>query len=253
MTPNFNSNGAIVLQFPRFAGGTFVINCLALSRYACFQNQEIVEYLLNHPADYEYRYQSIIKALPLTQQEMKKYDYGDFQLHGSAHAQWVQTGEPHAELVNQMTTQLCNSDLHFFLVSHSHPVNLLRVWPNAQVVVLVNHEKFSQVSLKHKIPVSHDLRYYSGNYCEEIYLKLKGPNWPTWKTFESAGFDIRNFKCNTHILNEINEYYPPYKSVNNTIRNSSIFFNNKTNNNSAIYTQISCFRWYTNDTNDILI
>ena len=222
MTPNFNSNGAIVLQFPRFAGGKFVGNCLALSRYTCPQNQEIANYLLDHPADYEYRYQSIIKTLPPSQQEMvhwiTKYEYGDSQLYGPAHVQWIQTGRPHTELINQITTQLSNSQLHFFLVSHDHPFNLLNVWTNAQVIVLVNHKKFSDVSMKLKTTVGHNLRYYAGNYCKEKYLELKGPDWPVWEQFESAGFDIRNFKCNTHILNEINEYYPRYQSVNNTVR-----------------------------------
>ena len=219
MTLNFSTENAVIVHFPRFAGGKFISNCLALSRHACPQEEHIAEYLLDHPLDYEYRYQSVLKTLPPSQREMvwwiPKYEYGDKQLYGPVHEKWLTTGQQTRDCINQTTIKLSNSHLHFFIVSHGHPCNLLKVWTHARVIVLINHKKFSKISFNLKssgIP-----RDNLGNYCEKKYCALRGPDWPSWKDFESALFDTRNFNCSTHIKNEIHEFYPRYNSTKGTI------------------------------------
>ena len=47
MTIDFNTNNIVIVFYPRFAGGKFLINCLGLSDDAVFQNAKLAENQLN--------------------------------------------------------------------------------------------------------------------------------------------------------------------------------------------------------------
>jgi hypothetical protein len=48
MKINYNSYNPIIIQFPRFAGGKFISNCLALSKHAVPQHSTMAKYLLDN-------------------------------------------------------------------------------------------------------------------------------------------------------------------------------------------------------------
>mgnify|MGYP007072282348 FL=1 len=196
MKINYNSYNPVIIQFPRFAGGKFISNCLALSKYAVPQDATTANYLLDHPDDYNYRFKQVTKTLPATVAEMRNwinnYEFGDRQQESSL-------------------AQLSNSGLNFFLVAHqpSNTTELLTLWKNAKVIILTNFRQFSNISCERKAN-GETIEGVSGNYCVEKYTLLKGSSWPTWDEFNAAKFDVINISnLPISIRDEISNFYPP--------------------------------------------
>ena len=211
---NFKTDRAIILQFPAYAGGKFISNCLSLSRHAVPQHATVAEYLLNSPTDYQYRFDRVVETLPPKHDMhnwIAKYEFGDRQLYGSMVSDWQQ-GQVSDSMV-PLIEKLSQSSLGFFLVSHGHAGNLLKVWPNATLIILTNWEKFYNISkqLKSKDSISRD---HLGMHCREKYESLSGPDWPSWQEFDQSGYNIKSFvsRYPEHIIEEILEFYPEYQA-----------------------------------------
>ena len=215
MQINFESHNLVIIQFPSYAGGKFISNCLSLSKYCVPQDLKLAEYLLKNPANYDYRLAAVLDTLP-TRSDMKnwisKYELGDQQLFGSVHLKWRE-GDSAESDCNKTTNLLSNSYLKFFMVCHpmEQLFGLLKVWPNATIIRLINYNKFRSIShaLKQLDPIS------DGNYCRSKYLELAGPDWPTWQEFESHNFNTNSLvNYSADILNEINQFYKWYQVQN---------------------------------------
>ena len=209
---NFNSTNPVIIQFPRFAGGKFISNCLSLSEHTVPQDKKLAEYLLLHPNDYEYRFNNLINTLPPKHDMINwigKYELGDTQLFGAVYLEW-HNGNLGNNQINDITSKLSNSNLKFFISCHSGPeqtYNLLKVWPNATIILLINHVKFSNISAKLKGPTD-NIDQYAGNYCKSKYNLLAGIDWPCWEEFESCGFNIKHLtNYPKNILTEIGQFY----------------------------------------------
>ena len=210
---NFNSTNPVIIQFPRFAGGKFISNCLSLSKHAVPQDKTLAEYLLFWADDYQFRFDNLIKTLPLPHDMINwitHYELGDTQLFGPTHLDW-RNGNLKNDSINDITIKLSNSNLKFFIVSHSGAdeiYNLLKIWPKSKIIMLINHNKFSKLSATLKSDTD-NIDQHAGNYCESKYNFLSGPDWPTWKEFESLGFNP--LKCNNYsydIQLELIKFYP---------------------------------------------
>lgn len=212
MKIDFDSTGPVIIQFPQYAGGKFISNCLALSRHSVPQDAAMAQYLVENPADYEYRIDRVMDTLP-TQSDMTNwigtYELGDNELFGPAHLQW-RKGDPDEANCNPITRQLSHSPLKFFIVCHpvEQLINLLKVWTRAQVVVLKNYERFRSIAHELKSGVNTDLHERDGNYCKTKYDLLAGLDWPLWHEFESVGFNINKLVgYPTDICEEIAQFY----------------------------------------------
>ena len=211
---NFKSDRAIILQFPRYAGGKFISNCLSLSRHAVPQHASLAEYLLTNPMDYQYRFDKVIETLPPKYDMhnwISKYEFGDKQLFGDVQLDWQQGIASDSTI--PFIEKLSQSSFCFFLVTHSHAEKLLKVWPNAKLIILINWQKFYNMSkqLKLKDNTSQD---NLGNYCQEKYEILSGPDWPSWREFEQSGYNVKNFVsgCSKHVIKEMFNFYPEYQT-----------------------------------------
>lgn len=183
-------------------------NCLSLSRDACPQDPDSAEYLLKYCDDYGYRVQSIMQTLPdkASMLYWRSYEFGDRQLYGSAVFEWL-AGRP--DCPNDVTRQLCQSNMRFFITDHSmEPLNLAGLWKNAVIIRFINSRHFQDTCLRLK---THDISsrdMYNGNYCQEKYNHLRGPSWPTWNDFDRQGYDIRQFpSLDYDIKEEISKFY----------------------------------------------
>lgn len=220
---NFSNNNMIIISFPRFAGGKFISNCLSLSRYCVPQKIEFAEYLLAHPDDYQYRLSAVMSSLP-PQKEIKKwishYEFSESLIYGSVWSKWSQ-GEWAEDVNFDIIQKLSDANLQMFLIGHGEPVNFLKIWPNARIVFLTNHRKFSEISLKLKSYSEDSLDQLAGNYCKEKYNQLSGKSWPTWEQFDSVGYNINKLDgYSKEVITEISEYYPC-----STINNAMYTFN----------------------------
>jgi hypothetical protein len=212
METDYQSTNPIVVQFPRFAGGKFIMNCLALSRHCVPQDLEIAEHLIDNPGDYAYRLSSVMRTLPPASDMINWincYELGDRQLFGLVVRKWAQ-GTLDDSNINDITKRLSIANMKFFISCHSGPdqvSNLLKVWPRASIVMLVNHRKFSLISARLKSE-NDNVDAHAGNYCQSKYQQLAGTDWPTWTEFENIGFDINRLTgYPEHILTEIGQFY----------------------------------------------
>lgn len=206
------------MAFPRFAGGKFISNCLSLSKFCCPQDPVSAEYLLNSPDDYKYRLKAVMRTLPLRRSEMtnwiEKYEFGDTQLYQTAFNQW-QNGVKCPP--NDLVHRLLRSKFSLFLTAHGGDIavrNLLKAWPDAAIVKLVNHVKFSKISQRLKSSDNKTHEDHAGNYCKQKYESLAGNSWPTWEEFESVGYDIQKLSDYTSVADEILTFYN-WRDINN--------------------------------------
>jgi hypothetical protein len=213
-----NSN-FIIMNFPRFAGGKFISNCLSLSRYCCPQSPVIAKHLITNPSDYKYRLEGILTTLPPTQNEMinwiQRYEFGDTQFYGPSVSLWQQ-GLP-AE-ISTSVRKVLNANMSVFLTAHGGDAtvrNLLNVCTDATIIKLINHVEFSGISQRLKSADKKSLEEFAGNYCEVKYNILAGPDWPSWKEFESVGYDIQQLTGYEGVADEILSFYN-WKDIKNT-------------------------------------
>ena len=227
MEINFQSESPVIIQFPRFAGGKFLSNCLSLSKHCVPQDKTIAEHLLHNPTDYNYRVNRLSSTLPLLTDMINwinKYELGDTQLFGMAHMSW-RAGLQHIP-PNDVTVKLSNSNLKFFIVCHSGPneiLNLVKVWPNATIIMLKGYRKFYNISSKLKSNKVEMIEDHAGNYCEEKYNFLKGTSWPNWEEFENNNYisdrsDIQQYYHWNQVTNRILPF-----NVDNNIFNKENF------------------------------
>ena len=216
---SFDTKNVVILSYPPFAGGKFLGNCVALSKGACPQDPQAAEYLLTNAEDYDYRLQCVLKTLPPSNQltRWKHFEFGDRQLYGDVIDHWW-NGTPATP--NRLTDRLASSTMKFFMVNHSmDPTNLAQVWPNAVVVRLVNFCRFQTLAAdkKHAGGI-HDMTTINGNFCQEKYDQLSGPDWPSWQEFEDHGYDVRQLSgVDPTILQEIGTFYPLHQVKNKVI------------------------------------
>jgi hypothetical protein len=212
----------IILSFPQFAGGKFISNCLSLSKKCCPQDPQCAEYLLSNPDDYEFRFNSVMKTLPPTRKEMinwiSTYEFGDAQLYGKAtFHDWLSgIATPPGILVKR----LINSNFNLFITTHGNDVttrNLLKIWPDATILKLINHTKFSNISKNLKSDGTIFSEDRSGNYCKKKYSELAGPDWPSWEEFEMAGYDIQKLDGYQTVQDEILSFYNWKNICNKTV------------------------------------
>jgi hypothetical protein len=204
----------VIVNFPRFAGGKFLINCLALSQHVCIPHAKFVDHLLNYPRDKQYRLQAVLSSLPSDRASMKnwinQWEFGEVQLFGLKFIEALKNQTLNRDQIPKSIARLFESKMTIPLTCHVNTdiiKQIISYWPNSQVVNLINYKKFSAISrqLKSDTQLHIDV---AGNYCEEKYNFLSGSSWPQWQQFESVGFNA--YKLNDIdplIQQEIDAYY----------------------------------------------
>jgi hypothetical protein len=146
---DFKNPNCIVVNFPPYAGGKFIINCLSLSKYT--HPQSAIGYLIDHPDDYDYRFNLVMKTLPPVTEmsNWRCFELGNSKKQDLVWGDWAHNGKFAIESEPGFG-QLDTSELKFFLVNHSAVEDLLNSWTNATVIALQNYQKFQQLAVKLK-------------------------------------------------------------------------------------------------------
>jgi hypothetical protein len=229
MSIDFNTDQIIIVDFPGFGGGKFIMSCLSLSKHATPQNTKIADYLLNNPEDYEYRLNAVMSTLPPPEEMTKwreRWEFGDTEFYGgdvlTSLKNWKH-GPHHMTPVNQRLYNLISKQMCFFITSHGGTgmvEKIVDVWPNARIVSLINSEKFWNIAVRLKQDKVQDPKFasYAGNMCQDKYQLLKGPDWPDWDLFEKCNYDVdKVLSCVTIRLDiqlEMKQFYHWYKIKN---------------------------------------
>lgn len=216
LTTNFDTPNAVIVSFPSYAGGKFIMNCLSLSKDACPQDSESLLHLLVNPEDYEYRLNKVLQTLPADNdlENWRSYEFGDLGLYGRAFFSWRSKADTKSPVPDYIS-ELSRSRLKFFLTDHSGPPvtnKFLQVWPNATVIRLINSRQFQTLSVKLK-KNDYNILENNGNYSEEKYNQIRGHDWPSWSTFEQNCYRAQGSEL---IQSEIDSIYQ-WNTITNTV------------------------------------
>jgi hypothetical protein len=231
MNIDFFTDKIIIMNFPAFSGGKFIINCLALSKHATPQNTKITNYLKDNPTDYNYRLSAVLSTLPPLEDIKnwrQKWEFGDTDFYnGSVENclhRWKQ-GILSNNSVNQTLSALISKNICFFMTAHggiSEVENIISVWPNARIITLINSEKFwrTAINLKQNNITDPSFGNYAGNECQDKYQLLKGKDWPDWNLFEKCHYNIDTVSkyviIKQSVKKEIKQFYRWHTIKNNT-------------------------------------
>lgn len=219
---DFSTDQMIIVNFPAFSGGKFIMNCLSLSKHAVPQNRKIAAHLVNHPTDYNYRLNAVLSTLPPVH-DMKswreKWEFGDTEFFQGSFAtsldRWKLNKNSNND-VDRLLVDIINNKMYFFVTCHGGAASMkskIDVWPNAKIISLINSEKFWKIAINLKQPSTliPSIGDYAGNECKSKYSILKGSSWPDWELFELYHYDIdaaeKYVTINEDIKKEIKEFY----------------------------------------------
>lgn len=220
---DFSSKNVVVVTYPVFAGGNFVVNCLCLSEQTVPRHLEAANQALIGTLDAAARLALMLGTLPDkdNMHAWRDHELREHHVYGWQNFHAWRRGEPMP--LNDLTQKICASGKKFFLISHcieTEESNLLKIWPNATVIRFINSQRFSGISAVVKIPPGADAQTLTQQnpYHVSKYHELKGPDWPDWRDFEKHAFDITRIPgIAASIESEILAFYPPVRTNGDVI------------------------------------
>ena len=156
MTIDFNTNNIVIVFYPRFAGGKFLINCLGLSDDAVFQNAKLAENQLNGKFTIDNKIQYLINELDNVHDswtDLNLFCCDLFGQDGISNINSPEVVKQNSQLFLPVIKKLSNSNLKFFLVA-SDIMNLkqdILIWNNARIILFKNSKNFINFRQKNNI------------------------------------------------------------------------------------------------------
>jgi len=176
---NFDTDKLITICYPPFAGGKFLINCLALSKYATFQDNYLVKEDLNlknldKEPYYNFKLKTALNSLP-SKNDMnnwRHYEYGCVQLFNWASGSFCEE-ELSNDIVKDEVKILSNQEeVNFFIVAHNN-ISLKRVlnyFPNSKILLLTDFVDFMiKARLLKDDPTTINLENYKSKWTDDKY------------------------------------------------------------------------------------
>lgn len=196
-----NYKKMILVCFPSYTGGKFLINCLSLGPESVFQHQDLAQRQIDGTFSYSDKIQYLHDQLSVSEQTQV---WTDLNLTTTSLLQ-IDTTEfctqYHEILAYQMSpviTEIMHNDLHMFMCAHSSVWidAYLKFWPNAKVICFVNYKNFrnsrqqAPIVPYQKSPDRQTGNGYRSNSGEWVFLPkhqsglpdywntVRGPDWP---------------------------------------------------------------------------
>lgn len=147
MAINFNTNNLIIVCYPGWAGGKFLINCLGLSDDAVFQSAALARMQLEGNFSQKQKSEYLKNESDKIENTWNDLNLGCWQLFGinSANYHTLSADKIRSlDSFNPIMTELTASSKKFFIVAHSGTIleKILKVWPNARIIYFKNCTSF---------------------------------------------------------------------------------------------------------------
>jgi hypothetical protein len=199
---NFNTKNIIIFQYPPFAGGKFVMNCLGLSDNMVLQSQSLAQAQIDGNFSFDDKKEYILTHMQ-TEDILKNNFWGDlklgcFQLFGLTHfsrqQDWI--GDKQRSLITDTAKFLSsenNNKLLFSLVWHSLAVPSM--FPNAKIITFKNNEQM----------INHRTSFLKGKTSpyreDEREAERRENNWATFFTWDTEWlYDVSTTTDGLHEL-----------------------------------------------------
>ena len=199
----------ILLVYPKYVGGKFIANCLALSQHCLIQDKTLAEKdmsLSTFDSDYyDFKLDSVLKSIPPRDKmrNWSKYEFGCKELYGIDEDFYMQND------LEQIRNHIKQSDIFnairaskrsTCIVTHDYKSlkKYLQVYPNAKVIDFQNFDYFRRLSATLKDPRPehiHDDDYHAG---KNFYLKVKN-----YYQLDSFSIDVDKTFLNWELFDEM--------------------------------------------------
>lgn len=223
---NFNTKNLVIVCYPPFAGGKFLISCLGLSDNCVLQDQELACKQLQKNFSTDDKINYIDDKLQQARDELVWNDLGlgCGQLFGVENDQYLnEYPEIFKNRYHNIVDSLSNSSKHlFFKVAHNtlYLDAYLKVWPNARLIVFKNYQDF----IKHRAtPRNRELIHQMFDQKFDLALsKMSSDRYFIWDTssYDSVEtFQIEFTKCSNWLdikpvdIDQILCYYNKWKDT----------------------------------------
>lgn len=196
---NFDTNNLIIVCYPQFAGGKFLINCLGLSDLAVFQDITLVKDQLNGKFNQLNKIDHLRNKISKIRGQWNDLDLGCEQLFGINNIMYYQFPSEIIKLSisNDVLDTISNGTLKFFIVAH-YPLQCdayRNVWPDAKIIYFTNCKNFIL------------LRKWRRNKWY-LWNTIRGNSWPINppQTFEEYSNLPQSIKEELELVFNFNDY-----------------------------------------------
>jgi len=176
---NFDTDKLIIICYPTFAGGKFLINCLALSKYATFQDnylvkKDLISKNLDKEPYYNFKLKTALNSLPSknNMNNWRKYEYGCVQLFNWASGSFCEEELSNDIVKNEVKILSNQEEVNFFIVAHNN-ISLERVlnyFPNSKILLLTDYVDFMiKAKLLKDDPTTYNLENYKSKWTDDKY------------------------------------------------------------------------------------
>lgn len=175
MHPIFTTSKLIIVRYPNWAGGKFLINCLGLSAGAVLQDSQLARDDLDGQLSSRDKFDILMKRLANTRPKFwSDLNLGCSQLLGFMATDVVSDDFKNNIYHNLLSYDLSKSGRYFFIVAHTPTQykNLKNVFPNALSIVFKNSNKF--VTERSKFLMPDVVKFLATNWN-----KVKKDQWPS--------------------------------------------------------------------------
>jgi hypothetical protein len=153
---DFLSPNVILVYAPPFAGGKFIMNCLAMSRHCIISDSRFAEQDLNftnHDATfYKFKLDSVLQSLPPADKinQWRLYEFQEWVFAGIKNDDYAHRTieDLRSHKFNPILSKVLDSQRYHCFLSHYYntTVGFQQVWPNTKIITLVNWQKFIKLA-----------------------------------------------------------------------------------------------------------
>lgn len=165
MNIDFQTDRMIIVVYPRLTGGKFLTNCLGLSRDAVLQDKWLALRQLGNKLDPGDKYNLIMDRLGKVGPSWNDLNLGCTQYFNS------NLEEDHDLLIfPPMVQSVTDRGWYAFKLGHFYSEfdRYRLIWPNAQIIKLVNYQNFIMTYRKNE----------KSNRAQKYWNDVKNDDWP---------------------------------------------------------------------------
>lgn len=148
----------VIVFYPHYAGGKFLINSLGLSDDAVLQDSKLAEQQLNNNFNQYQKFKFLSDKLHNITDHWNDLNLGCYQLFGVSDDAYTKTDNIS---FNQIIFDIVNNNKYFFLVAHTYRQFelYLKYWKNPTIIMFENSNKFMLNRLIKITPPDELIRY----------------------------------------------------------------------------------------------
>jgi hypothetical protein len=153
MSVNFDTENLVVVYYPQFSGGKFLINCLGLSDDAVMQSAQLAQKQLNQDLTQLDKFEFLREKFSEIDDKWNDLALGCAQLFGGPLTQdYVNLGPDtikNSIVFNQVIETLTQGNKKFFIAAHNSKVlsGIVDLWPRCKIISFVNCQAFLDLRL----------------------------------------------------------------------------------------------------------